>query len=206
MYFAINKNASPEALAIFGIFAILLSGFIGYLSIKELAALPSVPLHMTMTEALSKVSAKKELWVILDDIQWDCTRVYYYERDKTTDTYITFTDKNKIVLGLALFGGKQDCKVVVQKEIAGVLAVSVLKEDTRLYGSLLENGFDVASHKQNGTLLSFCTYCGRSNSLTGVFLSITFLVMGILLFIPLKKEAQARKNAQYFMKRNILRK
>ena len=204
MYFP--KNPSPESIAIWGVFAILLSGFIGYLSVKELIALPREPIHMTMEEAISKVSDKKELWVILDDIQWDCAHVYYFERDKTTDTYIIFTDKSKIVLGLALFGGKQDCEVVVQNKITGVLTLSSLKEDTRLYGLLMENGFDVALHKNNGTLLSFCTYCGRSNSLTGIFLSIIFFGMGIFLFVPLKKEARARKNAQYFMRRNILRK
>jgi hypothetical protein len=199
------RNPSPEFWAIWGVVAILLSGFIGFISAKELLALPSEPQHMLISEALSKVSEKR-LWVVLDDIQWDCSHVYHLERSKSDDTYIAFTDKDKMVLGLALFGGEKDCKSVTQNKVAGVLDVGVKGTDgATLYKALTEDGVDVALYENNGRLLSFCTFCGRQNSLIGVVLSIIFLASGIFLFNPLIKSRKARKSANHFMKRNILR-
>ena len=189
-----SKNMRPEGWAFWGVVAVLLSGFAGFISAKELLVLPSEPQHMQLSEALSKVSEKR-LWVILDDIQWHCDHVYFFERNKRGDnTYILFTDKNNSVLGFALFNGKKDCNTVAQSEIAGVLDVGVKGTDgATLLKSLTESGFDVAFHEKNGTLLLLCTYCGRENSLLGIVLSLFFLISGILLFIPLIKSARARK-------------
>ena len=189
-----SKNMRPEGWAIWGVLAVLLSGFIGFISAKELLVLPSEPQHMQLSEALSKVSEKR-LWVILDDIQWHCDHVYFFERNKRGDnTYILFTDKNNSVLGFALFNGKKDCKAVAQSEIAGVLDVGVKGTDgTTLLKSLSESGIDVAFHEKNGSLLLLCTYCGRENSMLGVALSLLFLIIGILLFIPLIKSTRAKK-------------
>lgn len=204
MYY-VPKKIYPETAAIFGVFSLLLSFLIGFISVKELLILPSQPQHMSIAEALSKVPEKR-LWVILDDIQWDCDHVFYFEGNKgNDDTYIVFTDKNKVILGLALFGGKKDCKAIAQNEIPGVLDVDVLTKNGRLYLPLTKSGFDVSLHEKNGTLLSLCTYCGRNNSLTGVALSVIVFIMGIFLFIPLVKAENERKFAQRFMKRNILR-
>ncbi len=197
---------TPEGYAIWGVLAVLLSGLIGFTFVKELLVLPSEPQHMQISEALPKVSEKR-LWVILDDIQWNCDYVYFFERNKSgDDTYILFTDKNNIVLGLAMFNGKKDCKAVAQREIAGVLDVGVKGTDgATLSKSLTDSGIDVAFHEKNGTLLLLCTYCGRENSSLGIVLSLFLLVSGIILFLPLIKSTKARKSANHFMKRNILR-
>ncbi len=200
------KKVLPETWAVFGIFSILLSCFIGFLSVKELAGLPSEPQHMLISEALSKVSEKR-LWVILDDIQWHCDHVYFFERNKSgDDTYILFTDKNNTVLGLGLFNGKKECEAVVKSEVSGVLDVGVKGTDgATLSRSLTESGVDVSFHEKNGTFLFLCTYCGRENSSLGLVLSLFFLISGIMLFLPLIKSTKARKSANRFMKRDILR-
>src|SRR5690349_7928667 len=105
------KNMTPEGWAIWGVLSILLSGFIGLISVKELLVLPSEPQHMQVSEALSKISNGR-LWVILDDIQWDCNHIYHFERRRSDDTYIVFADKDKKILGLALFNGKRNCEDV----------------------------------------------------------------------------------------------
>ncbi len=202
----VPKNMTPEGWAVWAVFAILLSGIIGFISVKELLVLPSEPQHMRISEALPKV-AEKRLWVILDDIQWHCDHVYFFERDKSgDDTYILFTDKNNAVLGLAMFKGKKDCQTVAQSEIAGVLDVGVKGTDgVTLSNWLTESGIDVAFHEKNGMLLLLCTYCGRENSLGLAFISLFLLAGGFFLFNPLIKSRKARKSANHFMKRNILR-
>jgi hypothetical protein len=200
----LHRKTSPQALAIWGVIALLLSSFSGFISVKELLVLPSEPQHMSISTALSKASEKR-LWVILDDIQWDCDHVYSFERNRSDDTYIVFTDKDKTVLGLALFSGKKDCKTATQGEVAGVFEVSVKGTNgAKLYQLLADDGFDVAIHKTNGTLLSLCTFCGRKNSLIGVALSAIFLAMGVLLFVPLMRFTKARKRVRHFKKRDVL--
>lgn len=193
MIFLPPRNPSPVFLAFLGILAILVSGFTGFISLKELLVLPSKPQHMKISEALSKIS-NENLWVVLDDIQWDCDHVYYFERRGNSNTYIVFTDKDKMVLGLALFGSKADCKAVMKNEIAGVLEVGVKGTDgATLYKLLTENGIDVALHEKNGTLVGFCTFCGRENSLIGFVLSTIFFALGIfLVFYSAYKSTNAR--------------
>jgi len=198
------KKVLPGTIAIYGALSILLSCFIGFLSVKELAVLANEPQHMLISDAVSKVS-EKPLWVILDDIQWDCDHVFYFEDNRDSSTYIVFTNKEKSVLGFALFGGKKDCKVIRQNEVAGVLDVAVDRKSRSLYSLLAENGFDIALHEKNGTLLSLCTYCGRENSLIGIILSVIFLGSGIFLFFQFVKTIKAQKNANRFMRRDMLR-
>ncbi|MBI5936051.1 MAG: hypothetical protein HY867_20290 [Chloroflexi bacterium] len=203
MYF--SRNISPETAAMWGVFSILFSAIIAFSSIKELLILPSEPQRMSIAEAKSLVAEKRQ-WVILNDIQWDCSQVFHFDRRKNDTTYIVFTDEGKNILGLALFGGIKDCQKVTQAEVAGVLDLATTGSDVKsIYERLAENGIDIAQHQADGTLLTLCTFCGRKNSITGVWLSVFFLISGFLLFIPLIKANKARKTANQFMKRNILR-
>jgi hypothetical protein len=202
MYF-VPRKISPETAAIYGILSILVSCFAGFLSVKDLVSLPSKPQHMTISDALSRIG-EQPLWVILEDIQWDCEHAFYFERVKTSRTYIVFTDKNKVVLGLAVFGGTKDCQSNTQNEVSGVLEIAGVTNNSELYRLLTENGFNIGLYKKNGAFLSLCTYCGRGNSITGAVLSMIFFVIGILLFSPLIQARRARKSAQYYIKRNTL--
>ena len=51
-----------------------------------------------------------------------------------------------------------------------------------VYERLPERGFDLADYADADIRLSFCTYCGRGNSMLGVILGVVFVPLGLSLY------------------------
>jgi hypothetical protein len=182
-----------------GIFAILLFSFLGFISWRELQNLPETPQHTTLAEASSLVTRQKA-WVIIDDIQWDCNHIYYKEVDRNTHTDIVFTNESRNVWGFAYFSSETTCDEAMKEEAVGILDFA----NDKKRADLTNNGFDVSQYEKNSKFLSLCTYCGRSNSRTGVILSSIMVILGaslIVASIRIEKKNKQSLNKMYVSSR-----
>jgi hypothetical protein len=177
-----SMSKSPVMLKVIGILAILLFGYSSFFNWRELEGFPSDPEHMSLSAASSLV-ANQHVWVVIDDIKWDCSHVYYYKVNQSTNTDVLFTDKDNTLWGLATFSSEMTCDEVMQEKGIGVLDVA----NDKKRNDLIARGFDVSKYETGGKLLSLCTYCGKDNSRLGVLLSVVMVILGVSLVVTAHK-------------------
>ena len=105
--------------------------------------------------------------------------MYYGQVDRSTNTDVVFTNGDNSLWGYAMFSDEITCEEVMSRSGIGVLSIANNKKRS----DFINSGFDVSSHEANGRFLALCTYCGRSNSLTGAILSAIMVVIGVLLIV-----------------------
>jgi hypothetical protein len=168
----------PIKLRLMGIVTIFVFGFFSFVTWRELQAFPQKPTHMLLSEAVLLTSTQRP-WVVIDDIKWDCSHIYYSQVDRRTHTDIVFTNGDNSLWGYAMFSDELTCDEVLNRNGIGVLSIANNKKRS----DFINSGFDISSHEANGKFLALCTYCGRSNSLIRVILSVFMVVIGALLVV-----------------------
>jgi hypothetical protein len=161
-----------------GIFSILFFAYLGFVSWKELQTFPKEPKHMKLFEATSLIPQQSQ-WVIADDIHWDCDHIFYKEVNGQTNTYIVFTDNNQRVWGFSYFPRNMTCDEITHTKAVGILDFANNAQRT----DLISLGFDLSKYEKNSMFLSFCTYCGVSNSRIGVVIASIMVVIGAALLV-----------------------
>ena len=175
-----------------GILSILSFTYLGFVSWKELQTFPKEPEHMNLLEASSLIPQQIP-WVIADDIQWDCGHIFYKEVNGDTYTYIIFTDKSNSVWGFSFFPRKMTCDEVAQEKAVGILDFA----NNAQRADVTSLGFDLSKYEKNSKFLSLCTYCGTSNSRTGVIIASIMVIIGVSLIVAsnrLKKKNRLSTN------------
>jgi hypothetical protein len=178
-----------------GILCILASFPVTYLNWKEYSSFPSKPVSMSLAEAISKIPSEY-LWVAIKDIDWDCNHLYHINSNRTTSTYIFFSDISAKPFGMATFNTELSCSEISSMPVSGTLSYMSVKRKSYLE----ENGVAISDQKN---ILSYCTYCGRTNSKFGVLAGIFLFGGGLLLLIVdiidqrIKQKRYLKETAQH---------
>jgi len=135
---------------------------------------------MQLSQAVAQISSNN-LWVILDNIKWDCNHIYYQDTGDTTfNTYIVFVDNYSNPTGLAVFDQKYSCDAIMKMEVSGTLGYLSRRQGEHILPKI---GVDAGSATK---FLEFCTYCGRNNSTIGVISGGLFFLAGLVLISDFK--------------------
>ena len=156
-----------------GILSILSFTYLGFVSWQELRTYPKEPKPMNLVEAAALIPQQNP-WVIADDLQWDCDYIFYKEVNGETHTYLIFSDTRKSVWGFSFFSRKMTCTEVAREKAVGILDFA----NRAQRADVTSLGFDLSKYEKNGRFLSLCTYCGTSNSRTGVIIASIMVVIG----------------------------
>lgn len=163
-----------------GLICVALSIPLTLFSWLQLQAFPEQPKHMLLSQAVAQIPSTN-LWIILDDIKWDCNHIYYQDTGDTTfNTYIVFVDNKSNPVGLAVFNQKYSCDAIMKLEVSGTLGYLSRRQGEHILPKI---GVDAGSATK---FLEFCTYCGRNNSTMGVISGGLFLLAGLVLISDFK--------------------
>jgi hypothetical protein len=176
---------------------ILIMSYAAIVAFKDFQAFPAQPAHITLAKAPSLLAGKEKIWVIIDDIQWDCNHIFHKETRRrkgyTTyyTTYILFTNKDKNVWGVTSFSGELTCDQMIEQEKEAVGVLQLIDNDESVESmspiSLIDNGFDIWKYRIGNKFLWFCHTCGgRNDAMRDLLLSfavILFLLLVIALIL-----------------------
>jgi hypothetical protein len=165
--------------------ATLLMGCFGMFNFIDFLSFPTEPKHTTLSEASLLIPIRGKNWVILDDIQWDCSHIFYEETSsgrentKTVYTHIIFTNKNNSIWGVAKIIHKLPCAEILRKEKEANGVLNFVDDWERAY--LTDHHLNISKYETNGKFLSFCTDCEKNTSLT---IALIGLGTALVLLIP----------------------
>jgi hypothetical protein len=168
----------PKLGGAFGLLAAVAFGFLGITSWHELQEMPETPEQLTLSAAIARVTSGEEIWVEVEQVEWDCQNIVYSGSGSDTDTEIVFTDEPRSVLGVAQFERRLTYEEIAENPTVGVLR----SMSDGFYERLPNRGFDLTEYENVDARLYLCTYCGRGNSTLGVICGVVLVPLGLLMY------------------------
>ena len=140
--------------------------------------MPEKPEPLSLQQAATRTNAGENLWVTLDKVKWDCQNMAVSQTLNSVRTDILFTDDSGSVLGDAQFSDKQICSELPASNVSGKLYQ--MYDST--YNLLPKKGFNLDAYKGATARMELCTFCGRSNSMLGVYFCMAMIVFGLSMY------------------------
>jgi hypothetical protein len=168
----------PKCALVFGlIFAIPFTAF-AIFNWSHVQTLPERPESIPLSQIASKLESQSRIWVVIPSVEWDCDNVVHEHVARSYNTEAIFTNPEHTIMGVATFSGRKTCEEIAQTELSG----EVYFMNSASLAKLPERGFDLAQHKGANTFVNVCTYCGRYNSLLGIWVCGILALAGLSLY------------------------
>ena len=171
----------------FFVIPILLFIYSGINAFNESKSLPE-PQHTTLAGSLSLLDDKKQAWVIIDDLVWDCNHISQetqrVSKSKGPDRFyaiihIPFTNKQHDIFGEKRLRLPENstltCDVVNLQKVVGLLMPT---NDLDSHPPVYE---DASEYTVNGKSLWLCHNCrGKDAATTDVIISMGMILIFLL--------------------------
>lgn len=159
--------------ALVGLGMLLGGGAATVSSTREYLSMPSTPVRQTIDQAAAQVTSGSEPYVELTDASWACEKAF---GDRTY--YVPATDPAGRVLVLLGFSDPVVCNEAAKHPVRGVLAPL----NSRLRSTIEGLGvkLDQLGPAAPAATLVLWTYAGPGNSLTGIWIGVPFMALGVL--------------------------
>lgn len=168
----------PICALIFGLPLAILFTCLAIFSWSNVQTLPERSETVPLSQIASKLESESRIWVVIPSVEWDCDNVIHDYVARSYNTEAIFTNPEHTIMGVATFSGRKTCEEIVQTELSG----EVYFMNSAFLAKLPERGFDLAQHKGANTFVNVCTYCGRYNSLLGIWVCGILALTGLSLY------------------------
>lgn len=168
----------PMLGGLFGLIVTLGVGRIGLASWTELQTMPDTPPQVSLAQASHLVSSGGETWVDIERVRWDCQNTVYSRIGGSLSTEVLFTDETGSILGVAKFGGAEQCTDLQPTRLKGILSPM----SDRFYQRMPERGFHITPYSKATVRVHLCAYCGRNNSIGALICSMVLAPLGLLMY------------------------
>lgn len=158
-------------------------------STREYLSMPSTPVSQTIEQAAAQVASGREPYVELTDASWACEKAF---GDRTY--YVPATDPAGRVLVLLGFSDPVVCGEAAKHPVRGVLAPL----NSRLRATIEGLGvkLDQLGPAAPTATLVLWTYAGPGNSLTGIWIGVPFMALGVLVIWHYLRQRQRLKEQE----------
>ena len=162
----------PWVAALFGGVAACGFAYLGHGAWKDLQRYEAGPLTFSLADAVARSESDK-VYARVEDMHLDCDAALV-DALRRPSVFVPVLDRSGQVLAVADYEQYIDCRAESSRPLVGVF--SSLRERTR--DRLADAGMTL--HSPN--VRHLCTYCGATNSRTGVIVCASLVLVALLLF------------------------
>jgi hypothetical protein len=185
---------NPKRVWLVSLFGIIVSGVFGYTSYREIQRLPLQPEHLSLEDVVEKLNYNSNPWVTIEPVQWDCQNIRMDYKDFGTTvslTYISFTNQDQSIVGMAYYSEKKTCEEVMSKGPTG----TVTWMNAKAKAFYTKKGVNFTKYSHATAYVDLCSYCGRGNSELGLICA-PFIFLGCLA-LPVMTASSSRKKDRW---------